>query len=177
MENEEGKSLFRQQLLLARREVAIWRVWVIIEWCHHLVVIKQYCWLDHCTDHWVLVTSYNPPISSIQNVKGWKYCCRQLFIFLTQKHYLQFSTTYSFISLVLAESVIGFIYIDKVVLLIPNQCCSTPQQILGQRWSEGVKYTSYNNHADMNSLQNPQLCRPCHIGKVDWFFNWVLSKD
>ena len=43
------------------------------------------------------------------------------------------STTYSFISLVLAESVIGFIYIDKVVLLIPNQCCSTPQQILGQR--------------------------------------------
>ena len=85
-----GNLYFNSSCFSPKGKWPFWRVWVIIEWCHHLVVIKQYCWLDHCPDHWVLVTSYNPPISSIQNVKGWKYCCRLLFIFLTQKHYLQF---------------------------------------------------------------------------------------
>ena len=36
---------------------------------------------------------------------------------------------------------------------------------------------AYNNHADMNSLQNRHVGRPCHIRKVNWFLNWVFSKE
>ena len=94
----------------------------------HLAITGQ--WLPHTT---------RPSFQS-RILKGWKHCSRLLFISLTQKQYLQFErvclSDLQFYCLDLAWSMISFIDIDKVALLIPNQCsqsCSTPQQILGQR--------------------------------------------